>query len=253
MVTYNGLVNFLKILMAKKGGNFMKSNSTNISLIIPVKNEGKHIQNTINSILSSRTAYQMEIIVVDDASMDGCCQFLEQTYPTIKLIKTNGIGSANARNLGVEYANGEVLIFCDAHLFVEDYFIDILIDPILKGMADAVNPAIGDASHPSRKGFGFTWNSTLEPKWNTGIDQLTMTPLLAGGCLAISKEVFIDIGGFEHGFKTWGREDEEISLKLWLMGYKCAVEPACTVLHIFRQNDVPFLLTWNDINYNLIV
>lgn len=44
------------------------------------------------------------------------------------------------------------------------------------------------------------------------------------------------IGGFEHGFKTWGREDEEISLKLWLMGYKCAVEPACTVLHIFRQD-----------------
>ena len=79
-----------------------------------------------------------------------------------------------------------------------------------------------------------------------------MTPLLAGGCLAISKEVFIDIGGFEHGFKTWGREDEEISLKLWLMGYKCAVEPGCTVLHIFRQNDVPFLLTWNDINYNLM-
>jgi hypothetical protein len=70
--------------------------------------------------------------------------------------------------------------------------------------------------------------------------------------MAIPQKIFHQIGGFERGFKTWGREDEEISLKLWLMGFTCAVEPACTVLHVFREKDLPYKLSWDDINYNLM-
>jgi glycosyltransferase involved in cell wall biosynthesis len=223
-----------------------------ISIILPVKNEGLHIQNTMDSILQSKTNYSFEMIVVDDGSTDGCCHNIEKLNSAIKILKTNGLGAANARNLGGEKAIGDYLIFCDAHLFVEDYFIDRLIAPITKGLADAVNPTIGDTSDSRRKGFGFTWTPLLEPRWNTGFESLTQTPLLAGGCLAISQKIFHQIGGFERGFKTWGREDEEISLKLWLMGFTCAVEPACTVLHVFRENALPFKLSWDDINYNLM-
>lgn len=92
----------------------------------------------------------------------------------------------------------------------------------------------------------------MEPKWKTDIKKLSKVPLLAGGCLAISKEVFQKINGFENGFKVWGREDEEISLKLWLMGYRCFAEPKCTVFHVFRMGVPPFLITWEDINYNLM-
>lgn len=224
-----------------------------VSIIFPVKNEGKHIKNTIKSAREVKTDYPFELIVVDDASTDKCCQFLESSREEhITLVRTDGVGAAMARNIGADHAKGDYFIFCDAHLFFEDYWIDRLVEPIRKGMADATNPGIGDAASPSKVGYGYSWGKTLEPKWNTGKKSMFPSPHLAGGCLAISKDAFIDIGGFERGFKVWGREDEEISLKLWLFGYKCYVEPSVKVLHVFRPNAAPFKLTWNDIYYNLL-
>ncbi|MFP3589730.1 galactosyltransferase-related protein, partial [Paraburkholderia sp. SIMBA_055] len=62
------------------------------------------------------------------------------------------------------------------------------------------------------------------------------TPCLPGGCLAIKKDVFFDIGGFDKGFIVWGHEDIEISIKMWLFGYKCFIQPQVKVLHIFRKS-----------------
>lgn len=67
-----------------------------------------------------------------------------------------------------------------------------------------------------------------------------------------SQRCLFDIGGFERGFRVWGREDEEISLKLWLFGYQCCVLPDIKVYHVFRSETQPFPLTWDDINYNLL-
>lgn len=225
-----------------------------ISLVIPAKNEGENVRNTIQSAFQVKTDYSFEIIVVDDNSIDGCCDFL--TAPgapeRTRLVRTPGMGAAMARNVGAEYANGDVLIFCDAHLFFEDYWIDKLMEPIRSEIADAINPGICDVKNPSVVGCGYHWNEFLEPKWNTGQTELFASPHLAGGCLAVTREAFTEIGGFERGFRVWGREDEEISLKLWLFGFKCYVLPDVKISHVFRPTQAPFFLSWNDLNYNLM-
>ncbi|WP_100330284.1 glycosyltransferase family 2 protein [Bacillus xiapuensis] len=231
----------------------MTNQNSLVSIIFPVKNEGGHIKNTLRSLLAAKTTYAMEVIVVDDGSVDQCCNFLINSQDeTIKLIKTEGIGAAMARNAGADQAKGDFFIFCDAHLFFEDYWIDNLLEPIREGIADATNPGIADAANPSNIGYGYSWNDRLEPKWHSGKRELFPSAHLAGGCLAISRKAFEGIHGFEKGFKVWGREDEEISLKLWLFGYRCYVQPAVTILHIFRADAPPFVVTWDDVNYNLM-
>ncbi|WP_242524670.1 glycosyltransferase [Metabacillus sp. cB07] len=225
-----------------------------VSIIMPVKNEGIHIKNTIESALNSKTNCPFEIIVVDDLSDDGCCSFLGQSRESrIKLVRTSGLGAANARNAGADAANGEIFIFCDAHVFFEHDWLEKLIEPLLLGTADAVNPGIGDSKRPARVGYGITWNKQLDIEWRKeGKDGPFPSPLLAGGCLAVTRAAFEDIDGFERGFQVWGREDEEISLKLWLFGYRCYIVPSVKVLHVFRQSSPPFKLSWNHVNYNLL-
>jgi glycosyltransferase involved in cell wall biosynthesis len=224
-----------------------------VSIIFPVKNEGENIKNTIHSLYESKTEYPFEVIVVDDSSEDNCCDFLKQNNDiNILLVTADHAGVAMARNIGGDHAKGEYLIFCDAHLFFEDHWIDRLLEPIRSGIADAINPGIASASSPNSIGYGYTWNENLDPKWNTRKRELFASPLLASGCLAMPKKVFDDIGGFERGFKIWGRTDDEISLKLWLFGYKCYVLPQVKILHIFRVGKTPFQFTWNDINYNFM-
>ncbi|WP_409340548.1 glycosyltransferase [Paenibacillus sp. MBLB4367] len=232
-----------------------KGNMPLVSLIIPVKNEGTHLCRTVESALEVKTEYPFEIVVVDDGSTDHCCDFLEtseQGFP-IKLIRSaGGLGVAMARNCGAGLSAGDYLIFCDAHLFFEDLWIDRLLEPIRIGKADAVNPGIGDATNPGNAGYGYRWTEQLEPRWNRWQSSLFPSSHLAGGCFAISRNVFFDVGGFDKGFKVWGREDEEISLKLWLFGYKCYVVPNVNILHVFRSDNPPFKLTWEDVDYNFI-
>ncbi|TLS37475.1 glycosyltransferase family 2 protein [Pseudalkalibacillus caeni] len=224
-----------------------------VSIIFPVKNEGINIKNTLNSLFSVKTTVNLEVIVVNDGSDDGCCKFL-QTYThsqKVRLIETTGIGAAKARNLGAEQASHDYLVFSDAHLTFEDFWIERLLAPILTSEADAVTPAIASSRRSTFVGYGQTLLSNLKTKWNKKKEHVFETAVLPGGCFIISKAVFENIGGFESGFRTWGFEDVELSIKLWLFGYRCCVQPAVTVVHLFRATQ-PYHVPSADYYYNLL-
>jgi glycosyltransferase involved in cell wall biosynthesis len=229
-----------------------KTKNPLVSIIIPVKNEGSNIKNTIESALKVKTSCPFEIIVVDDGSTDNCCDFIpELGRSQIKLFKSNGVGAAGARNLGAKNASGSFLIFCDAHLFFEDGWIDSLVVPIQKGIADGTTPGIANAAYPISTGFGQTLNEALEVKWQLQKETLSPTAILPGGCIAISKQVFTEIGGFDHGFRVWGFEDIEFSVRMWLFGYRCFVQPSVKILHVFRSSH-PYRVDWNDFYFNMM-
>lgn len=247
-----------------------------VSIILPVKNEGPNIKNTLYSALQVKTNCPFEIIVVDDNSTDGCCDFLrgthllkseyssetgmsptnQETHPlklesSIKLITTKGVGAAQARNIGAEASKGKYLIFCDAHLFFEDYWIDNLIAPIIKGTAHAITPGIASTDNPYAIGFGQSLKNDLTIRWYGWKAKPFEIAVLPGGCFVIGRETFFAIDGFDRGFKIWGYEDIEISIKLWLFGYTCMVEPKVTILHLFREAH-PYSVSYKHIDYNML-
>ncbi|MBM7586936.1 glycosyltransferase involved in cell wall biosynthesis [Bacillus pakistanensis] len=224
-----------------------------ISVVFPVRNEGKNVKMTLDSLFSVKTNIPFEAIIVDDASTDNGCHFIK-TYvhnKNITYIRTNGIGPANARNLGASRAKYEYLVFCDAHMTFENFWLDRLIFPILSNLSDAVCPAIASLDDPKVVGYGQSLNSNLRIKWNPKKRYLFETAILPGACIVLSKKVFDEIGGFETGFATWGHEDVEISLKLWLFGYRCHCEPSVKILHLFRTHH-PYNVQYEGTYYNLM-
>lgn len=227
----------------------------NISVIIPVKNEGTLIKTTLDSLFSVRTRRDFEVIVVDDASTDGCCDFLQdepyRKNGQVVLCRTEGIGAANARNLGAEKASGEYFVFCDAHMLFADGWLDLLLEPLEKKLTNATTPAIGSVNNPEFTGYGQTLKFNLRIKWNDKQNRLFETAVLPGACFAVPRKVFTDAGGFERGFKTWGYEDIEFSIKTWLFGYRCHCRPDVKVLHLFRKAQ-PYEINREEIYYNLM-
>lgn len=214
------------------------------SIIIPCCNEGEYIKKTVESMQTAKSAVAYEIIVVDDGSTDGCCDFLrDEEKKGIRLISTAGVGAANARNLGVIAAKGDNYVFCDAHIFVGDGWLDSLTGSLAIPDVDVVVPGIVNATNPgSPAGYGQTWDDKLATVWfNEKPAKLKEVPLAPGGCLAVRAAVFREVGGFETGFKKWGFEDVELSLKLWLFGFKIYVNPNVTVQHVFRTSQTYFI------------
>jgi len=229
-----------------------------VSIIFPVKNEGENLKATLESLYSVKNRLLYEVIIVDDNSTDNCCDFLKNKFieKKIKLVTTTGVGAANARNAGAQIAIGDFLVFCDAHLLFEDLWLDRLLEPLLERKTDAITPAIGAIGNHNFTGYGQTLASNLRfsklrTHWNTKQEHLFETAILPGGCFAIKKTVFEDIEGFEEGFPTWGHEDVELSIKLWLFGYSCHVQPSSKVLHLFRINQ-PYQISFDEYYYNLL-
>jgi glycosyltransferase involved in cell wall biosynthesis len=86
------------------------------SIIIPVYNVNRYIEECLNSILTQSFQY-FEIILVNDGSTDGSeeiCDKYELNNHSVKVIHKLNSGTASARNAGMQVANGEYLWFIDS-------------------------------------------------------------------------------------------------------------------------------------------
>lgn len=87
---------------------------TTISIVIPIYNKREKFQGTIQSILN-QTYKEFEVIILDDSSTDDSLSAPEVvTDSRITIYHKNHRGVSRARNLGIEKANGQFIVFIDA-------------------------------------------------------------------------------------------------------------------------------------------
>ena len=104
-----------------------------ISVIVPVYKVEKYLDQCINSIVN-QTYRNLEIILVDDGSPDGCPQMCEawaKKDSRIRVIHKENQGIGMARNTGIDHATGAYICFFDS----DDY---ISLETIAKAYAAAM-------------------------------------------------------------------------------------------------------------------
>lgn len=103
---------------------------SNVSIIVPIYNSGNYLRKCLNSLIN-QTYSNIEIILINDGSTDNS-QIIAEEYKKkdkrIKLISILNSGVSSARNLGLDLANGEYIIFVDS----DDWIESTLIEEIMK-------------------------------------------------------------------------------------------------------------------------
>lgn len=88
----------------------------NVSIIIPVYNGEKTIERAIQSCLM-QTYQSLEVVVIDNGSIDQSVRIIEslnRVDKRVRLIELTQKGRSNARNIGLDQANGDFIQFLDA-------------------------------------------------------------------------------------------------------------------------------------------
>ena len=97
------------------------NNQPLISVIIPVYNVEQYLPQCLSSV-TNQTYPNLEIICVNDASTDGSLEILnqyEENDRRVRVIEKQNEGVSRARNVGLQSANGEYVMFVDADDWIE--------------------------------------------------------------------------------------------------------------------------------------
>lgn len=215
---------------------------------------------SINTVIQ-RTPINLltEIILVDDYS--DIPDLKTELKVKLRTIDRNGIikiirndkreGLIRARVIGSRLAKGDVLVFLDSHIEVNNDWLQPLLYQIAKEnstlavpVIDIINPDTFVYSPSPLVRGGFNWG--LHFKWEniptlgTLVNQSSfagpfLSPTMAGGLFAVNREYFKYIGEYDMGMDIWGGENLEISFRVWQCGGSIKILPCSRVGHIFRK------------------
>ena len=111
-----------------------------ISVIIPVYAVEKYLEECLESVVK-QTYKNLEIILVDDGSPDDCgdiCDRWAEYDHRIQVIHQENMGLSEARNVGIEHANGKYIGFVDSDDVIKTRFYEALEKAMVETEADVV-------------------------------------------------------------------------------------------------------------------
>jgi glycosyltransferase involved in cell wall biosynthesis len=212
----------------------IKPIDSGITVIIPLFNGEKYIQETLASV-AIQSLRPKELIVVNDGSTDSSPDLVrrvEMPFPVQLLHQENG-GQSAARNLGARQASGEYLAFLDQddlwnpnHL--ERLHLEMLKDPLLGWV-------YSDVDEIDRVGKLVTLQflRTLEAKHpKQSLSQLLGEDMFVlPSSVLVLKKAYDAVGGFDA--RLSGCEDDDLFLRIFRAGYRNAfIQEALTKFRV---------------------
>lgn len=111
-----------------------------VSVIVPVHNVETYLPECLES-LNLQTLQNMEILLVDDGSVDASgaiCDRFAEDHPLFRVFHKPQGGVSSARNLGLEHARGEYVGFVDADDTIVPHMFETLYNTARERQADVV-------------------------------------------------------------------------------------------------------------------
>ena len=203
-----------------------------VSIIIPVYNAAQHLKQCIAAI--KRSPYSsFEIIVIDDGSSDASAE-VARNHGTLVFQLQNQSGPAAARNYGAKKAQGDILLFIDSDVLVQEDTIGRVVDDFLN------HPAIGALfgsydDDPLEKNFLSQYKNLL----HHFVHQISSKEAVTfwAGCGAVRRDIFQSVGGFdETKYLKPCIEDIELGYRLRNKGHQILLDKDLQVKHLKKWN-----------------
>lgn len=208
---------------------------------------------TIRSVYGSITSYLFEVILVDNASFDGCVESVRKEFPQVRIIEnTENVGFAKANNQAMAIAEGRYVLLLNSDTIVMPDTLAIMIrmmdeNPRVGAAGCKVVLPNGELDKACRRGFptpsasfyyafGFSKLFPDNPRFNQyqlshlDPDQTYPVDCLVGAFMMVRRDVVAQVGGLDEAFFMYG-EDIDWCYRIKKAGWEIYYYPLTHIIH----------------------
>jgi len=209
------------------------------SIIVPIYNVERYLKRCVDSLIN-QTYKDIEIILVDDESPDNSpllCDEYAKTDERIKVVHKKNGGLSDARNSGLNIAQGDYILFVDA-----DDYIDLnTCERFYQYIKDDIDIIVGDAVIEGNKQGEIIHSVSLQNKALSGEDFLERSLLDNQAPMAAWLNVYrTDFLKSNHLSFKYGilHEDEQFSPRAFLAARQVLYTGEKFYHYIIRENSI---------------
>ena len=210
-----------------------------VSIVIPVHDKYRYTYHCLAALQHHRSDYPFEVIVVDDCSSDETGYELSR-FGNLRLIRNReNEGFVGSCNRGAAPARGEYLVLLNNDTQVQPGWLNALIKTF-QSFPDAGlvgSRLIYPDGRQQEAGAiifrdGSAWNyGHLDDPYKPKYSYLREPDYVSGASLAIRRELFEKLGGFDAHFAPAYYEDVDLAFRVRSAGYRVFYQPLSRVVH----------------------
>jgi GT2 family glycosyltransferase len=223
-----------------------------LSVIIVNWNSADYLHACLVSLYRETRGISFEVIVIDNASYDGCERLLRKEFSSVLFIQsTENSGFSRANNLAYTRSQGEIVLFLNPDTEIIGGALQKMA-ACLRGSpaAGAAGPRLlntdGSLQTSCIQAFPTIWNQILDsdllrrlfPKWSIWgtrpflirNGQPAQVDAISGACFMAKRKVFEEAGRFNENYFMYS-DDLDLSYKIVKAGYAVLYMNDCQVIH----------------------
>ena len=223
-----------------------------LSIVIVNWKSREFLEKCLRSIYSNQGDLKYEIIVIDNASFDGCKEMLESRFPDVIFIQSNeNLGFAGANNLAYNRSRGENILFLNPDTEIQGDALQTLLHTLQitpdAGMVGAKllnsdytlqTTCITALPSITNQALASNYLRNRFPGWSIwGMRPLyaeapktSQVDAISGACMLAKREILDRIGGFTTDYFMYA-EDMDLCIKVNKTGAKIYYVPEAVVVH----------------------
>ena len=224
-----------------------------LSIVIVNYNVKYFLEQCLSSVYNSTGDFELEVFVVDNASVDDSVEMVREKFPQVKVIANeDNVGFARANNQALKEAKGDYLLLLNPDTLVEPNTFEQCINfmqahPDCGGLGVKMINGEGKFLKESKRGFPtpatsfykisglirlFPHNKKIAAYYMGHLpeDETNEIEILPGAYIMLSRVAFEKVGYLDEDYFMYG-EDIDFSWRIRLAGFKNYYLPSARIIH----------------------
>ncbi|RAP49316.1 MAG: hypothetical protein BZ136_03500, partial [Methanosphaera sp. rholeuAM74] len=227
-----------------------------VSIVVVNRDGVGHLRRLFGALSSSVVGFypNFEVVVVDNASVDGSREFLGGDFGFRVVVVENDVNESFscANNRGVGVASGEFVLFLNNDVEPLDGFLNFMMDTMLGG--DGVGVVGARLFYPDCSGSRLNGGKSFSVQhagivfresdgfvrpfnrdngreyYQSDVGVVRRVGAVTGACMLVCRDVFLGVGGFDEEY-VYGYEDVDLCLRLYRGGFVNFYDSRAVLFH----------------------